>query len=68
MCPFIIDKIGNGPNVSAWFDTWFTIGPLSKIVSNLVINSAGFSLYSVVGDLIENGSWKWPADWFEIYP
>nr|GEU78493.1 hypothetical protein [Tanacetum cinerariifolium] len=29
---------------------------------------AGFNLYSKVKDVIHNGEWSWPVDWFSKYP
>ena len=61
-------NIGNGLRVSAWFDKWCSIGPLSLIVSSRDIHRAGFSSNSVVRDIVHEDSWVWPSTWGTRYP
>ncbi|GJZ96717.1 hypothetical protein Tco_0669051 [Tanacetum coccineum] len=65
---FIWYRIGDGLMVSAWFDTWCHVGPLSKIVTTRDIFRAGFDLSTKVNELIVNGTWDWPQEWYSKYP
>ncbi|GKA66743.1 putative RNA-directed DNA polymerase, partial [Tanacetum coccineum] len=65
---FIWYRIRDGLMASAWFDTWCHIGPLSNIVTTRDIFRAGFDLSTKVNELIVNGSWAWPQEWYLKYP
>lgn len=60
-------KIGDGSNVSAWFDNWHPIGPLCTVVSRRDVIQAGFSLRSTVVDFVSSNGWSWPDSWKERY-
>lgn len=64
----IIHRLGDGTLTSAWFDNWIFIGPLCKFISKRDIYEAGFSLTCKVADVIQNGVWKWPANWYVKFP
>ncbi|GJT08544.1 putative RNA-directed DNA polymerase [Tanacetum coccineum] len=66
--PFLWSKIGNGNMISAWFDTWNEIGPISNVVSYRDIHRAGFSVHSKISDIINQGAWAWPSEWQVKYP
>ncbi|GJY20908.1 putative reverse transcriptase zinc-binding domain-containing protein [Tanacetum coccineum] len=66
--PFIWNHLGNGASVSAWFDNWCALSPLSSIVSNRDIYIAGFRLDSKVHEIIDHGSWSSPNAWASKYP
>ncbi|GJR04765.1 putative reverse transcriptase domain, reverse transcriptase zinc-binding domain protein [Tanacetum coccineum] len=66
--PFIWNHLGNGASVSAWFDNWCALSPLSSIVSNRDIYTGGFRLDSKVHEIIDHGSWSWPNAWALKYP
>ncbi|GKA68734.1 hypothetical protein Tco_0768651, partial [Tanacetum coccineum] len=54
-------RIGDGLMASAWFDTWWNVGPLSKIVTTRDIFRAGFDMSIKVNELIVNArvmSWN----------
>nr|GEY26818.1 hypothetical protein [Tanacetum cinerariifolium] len=53
-------RVGNGVDISAWFDNWLQIGPLCQLISNRDIFKAGLSLNCRVNDLVGNREWKWP--------
>ncbi|GJX79325.1 hypothetical protein Tco_0327474 [Tanacetum coccineum] len=56
-------RIGDGSMISAWFDNWCSISPLSNIIPNRDIYAARFQLSSNISELIVNGNWVWPNDW-----
>ncbi|GJU04919.1 hypothetical protein Tco_1121349 [Tanacetum coccineum] len=66
--PLFRSHIGNGNLTFAWHDHWSSVGPLSKIVSNRDIYSAGFHLNAKVKDICDSGTWSWPLDWYAKYP
>ncbi|GJX97600.1 hypothetical protein Tco_0353398 [Tanacetum coccineum] len=66
--PFIWNHLGNRASVSAWFDNWCALSPLSSIVSNRDIYTGGFRLDSKVHEIIDHGSWSWPNAWASKYP
>ncbi|GJT75459.1 hypothetical protein Tco_1042184 [Tanacetum coccineum] len=45
-----------------------SLGPLSNIVSNRNIYSAGFRKDSKVYEIIHHDAWTWPNDWLVKYP
>ncbi|GKB53678.1 reverse transcriptase domain, reverse transcriptase zinc-binding domain protein [Tanacetum coccineum] len=59
---FIWLCVGNGTTVSAWFDQWSHVGPISRIVSNRDIFRADFNWDTKLQDLICNGMWTWPDE------
>lgn len=61
-------RIGSGNTVSAWYDNWCDMSPLSNLVSPRTITNVGFSLSTSVADLIHANSWLWPADWDNFIP
>ena len=40
-------------------------GPLMRYISHRDIFDA---IYLKVGDMIGNGKWKWPPEWYEKFP
>ncbi|GJW23352.1 hypothetical protein Tco_0033974 [Tanacetum coccineum] len=65
---FIWYRLGDGNMVSAWFDRWCLLSPLSDLVTPWDIHRAGFDMSTKVHDVIINGNWKWPNDWLVKYP
>ncbi|PWA70076.1 reverse transcriptase domain, Reverse transcriptase zinc-binding domain protein [Artemisia annua] len=66
--PFIWYNINNGKNTSIWFDMWSDLSPLRDMITPREIVRAGLNLKDSVYDVIDNGNWKWPADWLPKYP
>ncbi|XP_071719088.1 uncharacterized protein [Rutidosis leptorrhynchoides] len=66
--PFIIHKVGNGANTSAWYDSWTDYDNLSDFISHREIVRAGFSNVSRVAELIFNNAWNWPVCWSARLP
>ena len=60
-------KIGNGRNVSMWFDNWCEVGPLFKIITSRHLYDARFARDMVVADMISDGNWNWPNEWDQTY-
>lgn len=50
-------KIGNGKNISAWFDQWCEVGPLCEYISTREVYNARLPNDCSVEKLINNGSW-----------
>ncbi|PWA78157.1 reverse transcriptase domain, Reverse transcriptase zinc-binding domain protein [Artemisia annua] len=65
---FYLYKIGNGTNISAWFDNWSTNSPLMDSITARDINRAGFNMSSRLVDFIINNAWNWPINWATRYP
>ncbi|GKB56378.1 hypothetical protein Tco_0912564 [Tanacetum coccineum] len=66
--PIFRSHIGNGNRTFAWHDHWSSLGPLSSVVSNRDIYSAGFHLNAKVSELTMFNTWKWPDSWYVKYP
>ncbi|GJX11359.1 retrovirus-related pol polyprotein from transposon TNT 1-94 [Tanacetum coccineum] len=66
--PYFWSRIRNGNATSAWFDNWSTFCTLSNVISNRNIYSAGYRRDSKVYEIINQGSWTWPNEWFLKYP
>ncbi|GJW00473.1 RNA-directed DNA polymerase, eukaryota, reverse transcriptase zinc-binding domain protein [Tanacetum coccineum] len=66
--PFVWYKIGNGKDTSMWHDKWCNIGPLDRFISNIDVYNAKLDNEARVADLIQDGVWKWPNEWIELFP
>ncbi|GJX99346.1 RNA-directed DNA polymerase, eukaryota, reverse transcriptase zinc-binding domain protein [Tanacetum coccineum] len=66
--PRVFHNIGNGKNTSVWYDKWNQFGPLSNTITRREIYDARFKDNDCVSELIENGSWKWPREWWDKFP
>nr|GEV82627.1 hypothetical protein [Tanacetum cinerariifolium] len=56
-------KLGNGKSVNIWYDKWCLVCPLSDFIDTRDIYDARLSNNCTVNDLINEGRWKWPAEW-----
>ncbi|GJT59794.1 hypothetical protein Tco_1003327, partial [Tanacetum coccineum] len=61
-------KIGNGNNVSLWYDHYCSISPLASIVATRYMNRDGLNTSSKVSDVFKNGNVVWPQDLVARYP
>ncbi|XP_021996282.1 uncharacterized protein LOC110893484 [Helianthus annuus] len=61
-------SLGAGNTISAWYDSWCHLGPLSTLLSPRVITNAGFRLDAMVSDVYRHDSWAWPAAWRDLFP
>ncbi|GKE00043.1 RNA-directed DNA polymerase, eukaryota, reverse transcriptase zinc-binding domain protein [Tanacetum coccineum] len=53
----IVSRIGNGCDISMWFNNWCFLGPLCQFISKRDIFEAGLSLNCKVAYLVHNGEW-----------
>ncbi|GJX23787.1 hypothetical protein Tco_0228232 [Tanacetum coccineum] len=60
--------VGNGANISSWFDRWSSICPLSEIILPRDIHRTGFTMNTKLSEIIVEGQWVWPHDWFLKHP
>lgn len=54
-------KIGNGCNISLWFDPWWNNECLASDKYETIISQSGLSPNVVVNDLIHTGLWVLPT-------
>ncbi|GJR62664.1 probable L-cysteine desulfhydrase, chloroplastic [Tanacetum coccineum] len=66
--PHVFHNFGSGKNTSVWYDRWHQCGPLSNCITRREIYDARFKDNNCVADLIKNGRWKWPKEWWEKFP
>ncbi|GJU82334.1 hypothetical protein Tco_1284699 [Tanacetum coccineum] len=64
---FIWFRIGDGSQVSMWYDRWCNNNPLSNIISIRDIHLAGYNLNTKAKDAISDGNWNWPLNWITKY-
>ncbi|KAJ0479479.1 putative RNA-directed DNA polymerase [Helianthus annuus] len=64
----IWSSLGAGTTISAWYDSWCHLGPLSNILSPRIITNAGFRLDAMVADVYRGDSWAWPVSWRDLFP
>ncbi|GJW09007.1 hypothetical protein Tco_1571430 [Tanacetum coccineum] len=60
-------KIGNGRNISAWYDRWNDNQALTNHISKREVCLAGFNDQSKLCDIVNDNKWKWPDDWLVKY-
>ncbi|GJZ74268.1 RNA-directed DNA polymerase, eukaryota, reverse transcriptase zinc-binding domain protein [Tanacetum coccineum] len=61
-------QVGNGKSISAWFDKWCSLGPLSSFIPNKAIFDARMSDKDCLADIIHEGKWMWPEEWNVTFP
>lgn len=61
-------KIGDCKKISAWHEKWHEHGPLSQYISQREIYNARLSSDNSIAEVVENGNWKWPTEWYIKYP
>ncbi|GKA78860.1 hypothetical protein Tco_0785397 [Tanacetum coccineum] len=60
--------IVDGTYVFVWCDKWDECGPLSNFISDRDIYDARFCKDACVVDMIKEGNWIWPKDWWSKFP
>ncbi|GJV25662.1 reverse transcriptase domain-containing protein [Tanacetum coccineum] len=65
---FLWHKAGNGSSISVWHDRWCDISPLSNFISNRDIYREGFTQATKLAEVVSNGHFKWPIEWYTKYP
>ncbi|GJY20379.1 hypothetical protein Tco_0392945 [Tanacetum coccineum] len=64
----MVYKIGNRKDTSLWYDNRSQIGPLSQLISQRDIYDARLYRDMKVCEMIKNGKWCWPEEWYERFP
>ncbi|XP_071694787.1 uncharacterized protein [Rutidosis leptorrhynchoides] len=64
---FFFFEVGNGENISVWFDNWCENGPLSEVISRRSIHAAGFHPNDKLCDIWHNNAWTWPIERHNLY-
>nr|GEZ95577.1 hypothetical protein [Tanacetum cinerariifolium] len=65
--PYVLYKIGNGKDISAWHDTQCSIGPLDRVVSNRDLYDANVAIDAKVADIISKDRWNSPDGWVKDF-
>ncbi|PWA72453.1 RNA-directed DNA polymerase, eukaryota, Reverse transcriptase zinc-binding domain protein [Artemisia annua] len=60
--------VGNGSNTNIWHDQWCNMGVLSNIITRRNVYDARFQDNMNVDEMVNNGEWRWPVEWVEMYP
>ncbi|GKE10717.1 RNA-directed DNA polymerase, eukaryota, reverse transcriptase zinc-binding domain protein [Tanacetum coccineum] len=68
MKPHVKLSIGDGKETSVWYDKWEEHGPISKYISDREIYNARFNKNACIADMIKDGNWIWPDDWWSKFP
>ncbi|GJW72050.1 hypothetical protein Tco_0128967 [Tanacetum coccineum] len=64
---FIFHKVGNGSNMSAWFDKWAVGCPLTDTILVRDMYRVGFDLKTKLSEVIIDNVWRWPTNWLLKY-
>ncbi|PWA40252.1 hypothetical protein CTI12_AA564300 [Artemisia annua] len=64
----VVYKIGNGKLISLWYDNWSYLGPLINHVTHRKLYEARLKGDMTVSDLVINGKWNWPTEWYVEFP
>ncbi|GJW49095.1 RNA-directed DNA polymerase, eukaryota, reverse transcriptase zinc-binding domain protein [Tanacetum coccineum] len=59
----VIFQDGNGKAISAWYDKWCKLGPLTRFIPNKAIFDARMSEKDCLADIISEGKWAWLDEW-----
>ncbi|GJS84492.1 hypothetical protein Tco_0751033 [Tanacetum coccineum] len=65
---FIRYKVGDGSSISVWHDCWCDYSPLTNIISNRSIYSAGLHQATTISGVVSAGQFTWPQEWYSTYP
>lgn len=58
--PYIRHVIGDGEDMSFWFDSWHPIGPPHQKFSRKLLYALGLSEGSKVAQFFKGRDWQWP--------
>ncbi|GKG03576.1 hypothetical protein Tco_0311212, partial [Tanacetum coccineum] len=64
----VIFQVGNGKVISAWYDKWCKLAPLTRVILNKAIFDARMSGKDCLADIICEGKWAWPDEWEVKFP
>ncbi|GJZ95734.1 reverse transcriptase zinc-binding domain-containing protein [Tanacetum coccineum] len=62
------ESTSNGRCTLMWYDNWSGMGPHINYITYRNLYNAGMDRNYSVSDMIDNGSWKWPRDWYDLFP
>lgn len=68
MKQFMVMKVGDGKKANIWFDNWSPLGSLINHLTYRDLYDARFRTDTRIGELMVNGNWKWPEEWYVEYP
>ncbi|GJR14347.1 reverse transcriptase zinc-binding domain-containing protein [Tanacetum coccineum] len=60
--------VGNGNDITVWFDNWNDMGHLFKILSHRDLYDARLKEDLNLSDMITKGQWNWPEEWYDKFP
>ena len=58
--PLIKYIVGDGQNISLWFDNWLPSGPIHESLGDRVIYDARFPRNPKLASIINEHCWQWP--------
>ena len=58
--PLIKYIVGDGQNISLWFDNWLPSGPTHESMGDRVIYDAGLPRNAKLASIINEHCWQWP--------
>ncbi|GJV44559.1 RNA-directed DNA polymerase, eukaryota, reverse transcriptase zinc-binding domain protein, partial [Tanacetum coccineum] len=65
---YVFYRVGNGKKILVWHDKWCEEGPLINIVSYRSIYDARLKPNATISEMIVDGNWIWPREWYDKYP
>ncbi|GKE24694.1 hypothetical protein Tco_1436206 [Tanacetum coccineum] len=51
-----------------WYDNWSGLGPLINSINHKKLYDARIDKNGYVADMLDNGGWKWPDEWYDTLP
>lgn len=66
--PYIKTYIGDGKEVSLWFDWWHSIGSLDRHIPPSYFHSSRLGISACLTDVFQNNQWVWPQCLRDVYP
>ncbi|GKC00793.1 hypothetical protein Tco_0986929 [Tanacetum coccineum] len=64
----VMYKIGGGKDTSMSHDRWCTMGPLDGFIPKREVYELILKDDITIVEMVENGTWKWPQEWYVRFP